>query len=99
MTPPVSSAATHADAPSPPDPVVDRPLRLVRDRSESASDDRPADLLGSSRAIAAVLEQIERVAPTDASVLIEGESGTGKEVVAQAIHDRSARRDAPLVPV
>ena len=58
-----------------------------------------AELLGNSPAIASVLEEIERVAPTEASVLIEGESGTGKEVVAQAIHARSARRDAPLVPV
>jgi DNA-binding NtrC family response regulator len=56
-------------------------------------------LVGRSRALEVVLERIERVAPTDASVLIEGESGTGKEVVAKAIHELSARCAAALVPV
>jgi DNA-binding NtrC family response regulator len=99
MTPPPSTAAQHAEAPPPYEPKVDRPLRLVRDRRVDAADDGPAALLGNSRAIATLVEEIERVAPTEASVLIEGESGTGKEVVAQAIHELSARRDAALVPV
>ena len=99
MTPPLSTAAQHAEAPRLYEPKVDRPLRLVRDRRVDAADDGPAALLGNSRAIATLVEEIERVAPTEASVLIEGESGTGKEVVAQAIHELSARRDAPLVPV
>src|SRR6185369_12867761 len=99
MTPPLSTAVQHADAPRPYEPKVDRPLRLVRDRRVAAADSGSASLLGNSRAIATVVEEIERVAPTEASVLIEGESGTGKEIVAQAIHDLSARRDAPLVPV
>ncbi len=42
---------------------------------------------------------IEKVAPTDRTVLVTGESGTGKNVVARAIHDRSARRDGPFFPV
>src|SRR6516162_7801946 len=57
------------------------------------------DIVGSSPALRKVLEQIDLVAGTNANVLILGESGTGKELVARAIHDRSPRRDRPLVKV
>lgn len=56
-------------------------------------------IVGRGAAIHTVLEHVELVAPTDASVLIVGESGTGKELVARAIHDRSRRRARPLVKV
>jgi formate hydrogenlyase transcriptional activator len=57
------------------------------------------EIIGQSRAIQEVLRQVEQVAPTDASVLIQGETGTGKELIARAIHCRSRYRDRPLVKV
>jgi PAS domain S-box-containing protein len=56
-------------------------------------------ILGRSAGVHRVLEQIEMVAPTDATVLILGETGVGKERVARAIHERSLRRDRPLVKI
>jgi DNA-binding NtrC family response regulator len=60
---------------------------------------RIGGIVGESEALQAVLQQIELVADTDATVLLTGESGTGKELVARAIHERSHRRKAPLVRV
>jgi formate hydrogenlyase transcriptional activator len=57
----------------------------------------PHGIIGTSRLLTSVLEQIGIVAPTDSTVLIQGETGTGKELVAQAIHDLSPRRNAPFV--
>jgi transcriptional regulator with GAF, ATPase, and Fis domain len=57
------------------------------------------EIIGESSALKKVLRQIELVAPTDAAVLVHGESGTGKELVARAIHERSQRRERPLIKV
>jgi transcriptional regulator with GAF, ATPase, and Fis domain len=57
------------------------------------------EFVGESEALQHVLRQVHLVAPTDAAVLITGESGTGKELVARAIHDRSPRKDRPLIKV
>ncbi len=57
------------------------------------------ELVGASPAMAHVLGMIDRVAPTDALVLVRGESGTGKELVADALHNSSPRKDRPLVKV
>ena len=46
-------------------------------------------IIGNSAALESVLEQVEQVAPTDSTVLIEGETGTGKELIAHAIHNAS----------
>ena len=57
------------------------------------------DIIGDSPALRAVLEAVEQVAPTDATVLITGETGTGKELVARAVHRRSPRTKGPMVQV
>jgi formate hydrogenlyase transcriptional activator len=57
------------------------------------------ELIGSSSTLKKVLKNVERVAPTDSTVLITGETGTGKELIARAIHNLSPRKDRPLVKV
>jgi DNA-binding NtrC family response regulator len=56
-------------------------------------------LVGSARAMQPVFDVINKVAPTDSTVLILGETGTGKEVVARTLHERSRRSTMPFVPV
>lgn len=56
-------------------------------------------IIGNSQAINNIIEQINLVAPTEASVLISGESGTGKELIARAIHDTSKRNQRSLIRV
>jgi transcriptional regulator with GAF, ATPase, and Fis domain len=57
------------------------------------------DLVGHSPALRHIVSQIDLVAPTEASVLILGETGTGKELVAREIHNRSRRKEKPLIRV
>src|SRR5262249_53143125 len=57
---------------------------------EIRTDNRFEEIVGQSRALKAILKQVETVAPTDATVLIYGETGTGKELLARAIHDLSS---------
>ena len=57
------------------------------------------DIVGNSEAIKTVLAQIEQVAPTDSTVLIQGETGTGKELVANAIHGLSSRKTRLMIKV
>lgn len=57
------------------------------------------ELIGSSSSLKKVLKNVERVAPTDSTVLITGETGTGKELIARAIHNLSPRKNKPLVKV
>ena len=78
-----------------------RSLRLEVDELRDALREhgRLGPIVGRSAAMQPVFDIIQRVAPTDASVLIQGESGTGKELVAQALHQLSRRKSAALVPV
>jgi len=57
------------------------------------------EIVGASAGLVKVLENVRRVAPTDATVLITGESGTGKELIARAIHSASKRADKPFIKV
>jgi len=90
-------------------PVLDRAMEVRRLRLENQRlrrylksltfESERYRLVGSSQAMQRVLQLIERVAPTDATVLIRGPSGTGKELVARAIHANSRRRDHPFIAV
>ncbi len=57
------------------------------------------DIIGETPAISKIKETIEKVAPTEARVLITGENGTGKELVARWLHEKSTRSDMPLIEV
>jgi formate hydrogenlyase transcriptional activator len=71
--------------------------RLGTDRH--SEERRFEQIIGSSPALESVLEQVERVAPTDSTVLIQGETGTGKELIARAIHNLSSRCGRPFVKI
>lgn len=58
-----------------------------------------SDMVGNSPSIQKVLDMVERVAPTDARVLITGSNGTGKELVARRLHEKSNRSDGPFIEV
>jgi DNA-binding NtrC family response regulator len=74
--------------------------RRLRRYVESLSFESPQyRLVGSSQALKKVIQLIEKVAPTTATVLVRGPSGTGKELVARAIHHNSPRKDKPLVTI
>src|SRR5213594_4435500 len=77
--------------------------QLLRDnvalRAHAPGAEPFAGLLTRSARMQEVLHIVERVAPTDSSVLILGESGTGKELVARALHERSARAQRAFVPI
>jgi two-component system response regulator FlrC len=75
--------------------------RRLRQDAQSAhpQDEGEPPIVARDRAMQAVLSQVQRVAPTDATVLLTGESGTGKEVLARALHRQSKRADGPFVAV
>jgi two-component system response regulator HydG len=75
--------------------LIQRRLKALE--GERAEDDFLSRMVGRSPAIAKVIDLIQRVASTSATVLICGESGTGKELVAQALHENSPRRHVPLI--
>jgi DNA-binding NtrC family response regulator len=74
-------------------------MSVVSLHQESFSRAATRPLLGVSAAMQEVFRLIERVGPTEASVLLTGESGSGKELAAQSIHDRSLRRGGPFLAI
>ena len=90
-------------------PILARALEVRRLRTENVRLRRYVErlsfespryqMIGAGPAMQRVLRMIEKVAPTDATVLVRGESGTGKELVARALHRNSPRRGQPMVTV
>lgn len=75
-------------------------LSATREDEDTDIEDLPeSEMIGSSPSMVEIYKVISRVAPTDATVLIEGETGTGKEMVARMIHRNSPRASQPFVPV
>ncbi|MCO6376836.1 sigma-54-dependent transcriptional regulator [Roseivirga pacifica] len=77
-------------------------LRLLKEQQAMMNQDldhKFKDIIGSSPAMIQVFDTIERVAETDANVLVLGENGTGKELIARALHRNSKRADKPFVTV
>jgi DNA-binding NtrC family response regulator len=72
---------------------------IIRDHENWKEDESFGGIIGQSRACRRIINQIEIVAPTDATVLIMGETGTGKELIARQIHQLSRRSEKPLVEV
>jgi formate hydrogenlyase transcriptional activator len=69
----------------------------IRAGDQDRDSRRFEQIIGQSPALEAVLEQVEQVAPTDSTVLIQGETGTGKELIARAIHNLSSRCGRPFI--
>jgi DNA-binding NtrC family response regulator len=80
-------------------PYAEDALRSDISREVIHAEHRFDGIIGHSAALTAVLTQLELVAPTDATVLLQGETGTGKELLARALHRLSPRRPHPVVPV
>lgn len=90
-------------------PILARALEVRRLRTENVRlrqyverlifESPRYQIIGSGPAMRRVMQLIEKVAPTDATVLVRGQSGTGKELVARALYRNSPRRDRPMVTV
>ncbi len=84
--------------------IVERAFHLHELEAENlkltAKQREPLDgIIGASSAMVEVCRRLERIAPTDTTVLLQGESGTGKEILARALHELSDRRDARFVAI
>ncbi len=79
---------------------AEQSLNPADDDEVGSIDDLPeTEMIGSSPKMVEIYKTISRVAPTDATVLIEGETGTGKELIARMLHRNSRRSQQPFVPV
>ena len=79
---------------------AEQSLRPEELEQETGIEDLPeSDMIGSSPQMVEIYKVVSRVAPTDATVLVEGETGTGKELIARMIHRNSPRASHPFLPV
>ena len=74
-------------------------IQEVKKLKRKVSKGKVTDIIGESQAVTAIKEMIEKVAPSDARVLITGGNGSGKELVARQLHEKSHREKAPFVEV
>ena len=72
-------------------------INRISSSQQGRAEHRSDEIIGHSRVLRSALVQVERVAPTDSTVLLLGETGTGKELIARAIHNLSARCGRPFV--
>jgi formate hydrogenlyase transcriptional activator len=72
-------------------------VNIIRSVEKGPAESRFGQIIGNSPALEIVLSEVERVAPTDSTVLILGETGTGKELIARAVHNLSARCGRPFI--
>lgn len=79
--------------------ALDKSTLVTETRVLKRKVSKTREIVGESPAIGKIKDTIERVAPTDARVLITGENGTGKELVARWLHEKSKRADMPLIEV
>lgn len=79
--------------------ALDRKVLVVQNKILKKKVSKNYEMIGESPEISHIKEMIEKVAPTDARVLITGSNGTGKELVAHWIHEKSPRSDAPFIEV
>lgn len=79
--------------------ALDKSSLITETKALKRRVNRVKKIVGDSAGIAKINETIDRVAPTDARILITGENGTGKELVARWLHEKSRRSDAPFVEV
>lgn len=79
--------------------ALDQSSLITETKSLKRKVTKTREIIGSSDAIKKIKQTIERVAPTDARILITGSNGTGKELVARWIHEKSLRQEGPMVEV
>ncbi|VXB91038.1 sigma-54-dependent transcriptional regulator [Maribacter litoralis] len=79
--------------------ALDRKVLVVENKKLKKKVSKNYEMIGESGEINTIKEMIEKVAPTDARVLITGSNGTGKELVAHWLHEKSARSSAPFIEV
>lgn len=79
--------------------ALDRKVLVVENKSLKKKVSKNYEMIGESKEITAIKDMIEKVAPTDARVLITGSNGTGKELVAHWLHEKSARSASPFIEV